>query len=138
MWVSGRGGVQIEVIVEMPKKSRVGGSVDVIPVEQGGSGGWMCTKYKRYCENAKKKVWALEWVDATKKMRVGGCDQRIDRSYFEKCKKVGGPSRRNLGGCEQRIDVIVKMQKRSRDRVAYRYACTMNHSSDDEYDCISL
>ena len=41
--------------MEMPKKVGVGGRVDVIPGEQGGgggSGGWMCTKNKRYCENA--------------------------------------------------------------------------------------
>ena len=43
--------------------------MDVITFEQGeGSGGWMRTKNKRYCENAKKKS-GLEWVDATK---IGG------------------------------------------------------------------
>ena len=58
-------GYRIEVIVKMQKKeSRGSGGCDSGRAG-GGSGGWMCTKNKSYCKNAKKKS-GVEWVDATK------------------------------------------------------------------------
>ena len=109
--------------------------MDVIPVEQGCvSGLWMCTKNKSYCENAKTSLVLSGWM--RQRSGVGGCDPRIE-VILKNAKKSGVRSGGVGAGCEPRIDVIVKMQK-SRGRVAHKYACTVNHSLDDKYDCISL
>ena len=119
-------GYRIEVIVKMQKKESRG-RLDVIPVEQGVDQVGECVPRIKVIVKMPKKVWGRVG-GCDKNSGVGGCDPRI--GYFEKCKKIGGPVGRGWGGCEPRIYVIVKMQK-SRGRVAYKYACTVNHSLDD-------